>query len=297
MVASSLSASGADHEHDPTRLLSRVAVGVERRETPLRALSDPDTAEIRASKEDVREVVSRYLHVCTKDRRLPPLIARFLDLYWRPYMANLYASEGERSQAWSRALENSVKLLWSVQPKPDEKSRQRLYGLIPELFQWVHRLLDAQQMSVPDQDGFFAELAQLHAAALGARTGARNAGGGEKPGQRPPRADADRPPRSLRQAAAGERVPPQPTAVPTTLGTPRTGAQGAALDADPLVRLAVGSWVALQGERGKRVLRLEWISKGGGVYHFRDQKRGDSMCLTAARCLHLMREKAVTPLQ
>jgi len=296
-IVSSLSASGGDNEREQSRLRPR-PVDAERKEPPLRALADPDTGELRVGAETVREVVSRYLRICAKDKWLPPAIARFLDTYWRSYMANLYVSEGERSEAWSRALENTVKLVWSVQPKTDDKGRRRLYGLMPELLQWLHQVLDTLEVPVPEEDRFFAELAQLHAAALSNKVRAR-----------PPEACEQSASSAAGQATADPQVPPveQETtaggvASPAVAVRDKPAGAGANVrekppEAAPSFTLPVGSWVELQGERGKRVLRLEWVSTGGGVYHFRDQKRGDSLCLTAARCEQLMRENAVNLLK
>lgn len=294
-IASTLSDGGADKEREPSPLPSRTPVDVERKEGPVRALSEPEVTELPVSADDGRAVVSRYLGFCTKDKPLPPLIAGFLATHWRTYMANLYAGEGEQSEAWSIALQNTVKLVWSVQPKPDDRSRQRLYKLIPELFSWVHQVLDAQ-VSVAEEDRFFAELAKLHAAALNTNARAPSGGtrvDGQKSRQGPEARESPRAP----QAVADEVRPPGDS-VPETPAEPPEPAHDTKPVADSQSRLAVGSWVEFQGERAtRRVLRLEWISKGGGVYHFRDQKRDDSLCLTAARFAQLMQENAVSILK
>ena len=262
-----------------------------KKEVVARAFSDSDDEKRKAEPDVARKVVSRQLDRHTGDRPLPPLIARFLDTHWRSYMAQIYFLEGERSEAWRTALENTEDLTWSLRPKLDDESRKRLYDLLPGMFQWVHTVMKSARVAVPEEDAFFAELARLQVAALHAVQ------------HRDPRPGLGGTPQAageedlaVWQANIAENAEKLdlPRSQPERDPVPAQGNE----ESDVLENLIIGASVQLQSDRAtKRILRLEWISRGGGVYLFRDQKRGDALCLTAARCIQCLREGSVSVLR
>lgn len=255
-----------------------------KKEVVVRAFSDSDPVKHKAEPEVAREVVSRHFDRHTGDQPLPPLIARFLDTHWRSYMAKIYFLQGERSQAWRTALENTENLTWSLQPKRDDESRRRLYALLPELFQWVHSVLKSARVAVPEEDAFFAELARLQVAALHAAKHSDARPGHD--GELQPAGDESL---TLGQVGVAENAEmvDSPHSQPGREQAPAQRNQ----ESDVLRNLVIGATVQLQSDRAtKRILRLEWISRGGGVYLLRDQKRGDALCLTAARCIQCLRD-------
>jgi len=267
----------------------------QRKEAVLRVLSDLEALKRKEDEPEdepavVHEVVTHHLDLCTLGHRIPSLISGFLETHWHPYMTQLYLVEGEGSEAWRDAIENTENLIRSVQPKGDDKSRQELYDILPDLFQWVHAVLASRQVAVADEDAFFAALSRLHVDSLrcGGQRPTRSSPGAE---MAPVATDAAVAPRgNIRDQVADIADVPEPD-----LPQPEIKQVSEATDSHsepkPLRDLVVGTSVEFQSERAtKRVLRLEWISGRGGVFLFRDENRGDALCLTADRCIECLRE-------
>ena len=273
---------------DPDGREQRTAFEVSTRVSPRqkealsRALSGLDVIKRKGEPEVAEEIVSRHLDRHTNNRALPLLIARFLDTHWRSYMRQLYFMEGAASNIWKNALENTENLTWSLLPKSDDQSRQRLYGLLPDLFQWLHAVLRSQQVPDTEEDTFFAELARLQVAALHADPASVAESATDQVRERDSTGSGE-------DALTTEPVPPADA-------TPAEEAPDE--ETNPLRDLVVGRAVEFQSDRArKRILRLEWISRGGGVYLFRDQRRGDSLCLTADRCVECFRDRSLNLLR
>jgi len=255
--------------------------------------ASPDLTAIKQSSDlhVTQEVVSRLIDRYTADRQLAPLIVRFLDTHWRSYMKQLFDRVGEKSDTWRTALTNTLNLIWSLQPKKDDESRRRLYELLPELFHWIHAVLKSQQVSVPEEDVFFAELASIQVAALSSYNGSSD--NGNSAGSADPAANAH----GESDSSAGqwgnvadviaERTDSddRPTSQPGTAPTAKEMRPGS----EHLQGLVVGKYVEFHSRRTtKRVMRLEWISGNGGAYLFRDQGSGDTLFLTADRCIQCL---------
>ena len=252
------------------------------------AVGSSDTVRRRAEQETADEAVARQITRYNREWPLPPLIRQFLNTHLRAYMTQLHRREGSRSEAWRTGWQYMEKLSWSVQPKLDDESRHQLYVLLPDLFQWLHFLLKARQVSRNEEDAFFAELATLQVDALHGREGAIGeaasvAPDGPLPGVAPTMKGTGNP-------VAGQHAGDE---VGLSHRASRTGALSRAPgeESDTLDALVVGARMELRGERAsRRLLRLEWISRGGGVYFFRDQERDDALCLTADRCKQYLRD-------
>jgi len=131
-----------------------------------RVLAFLDTAKPTSEPGVATKVVARLLDQHVAKQPLPPLIVGFLEQHWRFYLVRLCVAEGEEGPGWHNAIEHTNKLLWSLQPKKDSASRKRALGLLLELFQWIHTILESQYVPISDEDTFFAGLAQLYAATL-----------------------------------------------------------------------------------------------------------------------------------
>jgi len=127
-----------------------------------------DAAQRAAEQENAKEVASRQVarHMKNPSLPLPPLIRRFLEQTWRSYLARVYDLGGEDGQGWCDAVQAMGQLVWSVLPKPNAESRQRLFALLPQLLERLHAGLESLQIDANAQDGFFTGLADLHAAAV-----------------------------------------------------------------------------------------------------------------------------------
>jgi len=260
--------------------------------------SDLNAMKQKSDVEVAHKVVSGLLARHTKKQPLPSRIVRFLGTHWRLYVQQLYLREGGQSEAWHKALKNTENLIWSLQPKRDDESRRRLYDLLPELFQWVHAVLKSQQVPVSEEDQFFADLAKMQVAALHAeREGpvAKLA-----PGAAPPEAVAGDPPANeIGDAESGIATEPEPTDETDLRPEKQEQAKSSRRpESGPLRDLVIGAYVEFKSERAaNRIMRLEWISGNAGVYMFRDQKKGDSLCLTADRCIQCLRERTAVVLR
>lgn len=112
--------------------------------------------------------VSRHIDWYVQGRRLPTLIADFLDTHWRLYTVRCCLIDGEESESYRETLNAMKDLAWSVRPKRDPLNRRRLVALIPQLYQRLHVGLESLGFGTgtTQHDVFFAELAKLHQAAL-----------------------------------------------------------------------------------------------------------------------------------
>jgi hypothetical protein len=237
-------------------------------------------------------LVSRHLEHQVNKHRVPSTIARFLDTYWRSYMTQLCVTVGEQSEAWRKALENTENLTWSLQPKRDDASRKRLYVILPGLFQWVHTVLKSQGVATEEEDLFFSGLSRLQVAALNpdkSRIAAPKPAAVEKP------AASNKVAEPSDNGEDGVAVKAETESSRRRLPVSDQKKKKHNAESDVLGNLVIGAFVALQSDRAtRRVLRLEWISRGGGVYLFRDQKRGDALCYTAERCTECLRKGSIS---
>ncbi len=253
-----------------------------------KTFSELDAPKRSADLEAAGETVSRHLDYYACKYPLPPLISHFLETHWRSHLIRLCLHEGENGEGWRRALENTEDLTWSVTPKRDAEGRKRLFAILPELFQWVHGVLKSQEVTVSDENAFFAKLAQIHAATLATDVNAVAGSTLDSVSALASEPSVDR------DGIGGDRnVDIARTTNPRSLQSET--------DAEPMVMtdelnslrgLVVGASVEFQNERAtKRVMCLEWISKGG-IYFFRDREKHDAVCITASRCIQRLRERS-----
>lgn len=116
--------------------------------------------------------ISRRIDWYVKGRGLPPLIADFLDTYWRSYAVQCFLRDGQDSESYREAVKAIKELAWSVRPQQHSLSRRRLINLIPHLYQRLHDGLVTLGLGrgTAEHDIFFAELTKLHREALNPRT-------------------------------------------------------------------------------------------------------------------------------
>ena len=284
-------------QRDYSQCLPTINLGVatSRKEGARRALAALDAATRASNPEAAKEIASHLLDQCTGGKSLPPLITGFLETRARSYLEHLYIVEGEPSAKWRNARECVEKLVWSLLPKQDKESRRRLFTLLPELFQWLHTLLKSQQVTVQEEDAFFAELAQLHAAALNAQTPSVAA----SPAGESIRFAADTKPieRHCETTAMSTETDKKNTQLPQE---PRSeqAPDATSSGSDLLSNIRIGTWVEFANERAtKRVMRVEWMSRQGSVFVFQDPRTDSSLCVTAERLDQRLRERSACTLK
>lgn len=154
---------------------SRPAIGLWNEvETPAVAAQDVAARVVtfQTPRTDISQRIERRIDWYAKNRRLPPLIADFIDTHWRSYALRCFLIEGEDSEVFREAIEAMKDLAWSVRLKKDPLSRRRLVELIPRLYQRLHVGLEFLELGVGtlEHDAFFADLVGLHKDALNPST-------------------------------------------------------------------------------------------------------------------------------
>ncbi|MCG6861957.1 MAG: DUF1631 domain-containing protein [Chromatiaceae bacterium] len=246
--------------------------------------SAPATLEAAKQSSDIEtanEIVSRLLGAQIVEHPLPPIVARFITTHCRFYLIDLYFAEGDHGQNWRNALEETEKLIWSLQPKQDKDDRKRLFALLPDLFQWVHTVLKSQRLTATDEDAFFAELARLHAVAL--RPQEQSIGASRSSEVIDFSASAKPIETQNDSAATNDSVTQREALLPQKSRKdepPKIDNGGS----DQLSNLRIGSWVEFSNERSTtRVMRLKWISGQKSALLFADHHTEGELFVTAKR--------------
>lgn len=97
---------------------------------------------------------------------LPDPVENFIKEQWTSLLVVTHFKEGENSQEWSFAVKSLDALIWSIQPKESDESRDKLTKLKPSL---IKRLKEgAQRISMPSNeiDRFLNALSSLHELAM-----------------------------------------------------------------------------------------------------------------------------------
>jgi len=110
-------------------------------------------AEARIAK--ARDMVRHVMHERLDGRELPVEITTFLIEDWQQVLQRVHLKHGKDSQEWLEAVQTVDDLVWSVQPHSDEKSRQRLQRLLPDL---ERRLTNGMEQTQSSADAAQARL-------------------------------------------------------------------------------------------------------------------------------------------
>lgn len=91
-----------------------------------------DAEEGRARHEMAREKVATLLAGLMDSYELPDKALAIVQQPWRKYLEWLFLREGETSASWQRATDLTIRLAWSLDPKPvEETTRDDLLKAIP----------------------------------------------------------------------------------------------------------------------------------------------------------------------
>lgn len=213
--------------------------------TDARAESLADQLTAREIDEIAHGVAADTVAPHLADETLPAVLRDLLAGPWTTLLAEAAREGGETGDAWVEAVETMDELIWSVRPKTDADERQRLVHRLPGLIRRLRAGLERAGLPEAERATFFAELVQLHAAAV------KN---GMQPGAGGTAALPPRPP-----APAGDFLPPD----------------------DGLDELERGDWVELRTEGNRRsIVRLTWISPARTMFLFANRQGVRAVALT-----------------
>lgn len=220
-------------------LATLAAERLARLETRCAALLPRAEAEVR--REHSRSRAGRAIRaLCAGE--IPAPVRTFLEQLWVRVLAAVHQQNGEKSEAWFRALSIANQLVDSVQPKLDATARQRLSSGLPELIASLRAGLDFIGAPAQLREHAFQSFVACHAAAMRGKT---------LPPAHPVRLEVANAPRIEAQADqpgfSVVRLPPD--------------LSGDGPAPEWISRLEVGAWLqlTLPGRAAQR-LRIQWCS-------------------------------------
>lgn len=223
------------------------------READARAAKLTERLKERERLELARELAQKAIAAKIGDTELPDVVREFVGTCWLKVLAQAALEGGEEGPRWRETVETLDELVWSVLPKQGADSRQKMVQRLPPLLRAVKVGMQTAGLDEAAQNGFFAQLVQLHAAALKAGMAQSDAA--------PARAQA------RRAAPPADSVDPTPES----------------LELDLLSR---GSWIELRDEAGPpRRVRLTWISPARTMYLFANRQGQRALALTRSELL------------
>lgn len=221
-------------------------------------------------------------------RRVPNLVADFLNRHWRLVMVRIFLDSGDTGQEWEDAVRAMDDLLWSVEPKQAAEDRRRFLGALPDLLKRLRAGLQAVDME-DAWDPFFSQLIRLHVGAI-QREAVSDLPRFEPVSHSSSSSHSSSTTDTTVGRDSGSQDLSPGSAAPTSddVTAPGPAAVGEAeVSGDPYLRLAqsleVGAWVELESQRGTRkTLRLNWVSEFRGVYLFTNRQGENALTLAAS---------------
>lgn len=120
----------------------------------------------KARSEFARTRVQTVLNEKVAGKSLPKVVITLLEEAWSNVLFLIYLKEGDEQKKWHDALRVVDELLWSVEPMSDQKSRQRLLKLVPNLLKNLRSGLTKIGYNPFDMNQLFADLETIHLAQL-----------------------------------------------------------------------------------------------------------------------------------
>lgn len=199
----------------------------------------------------------------------PEDILGFLRQHWTRLLTGIFMAKGNQHADWLAGWDAVNALLWSLAPKSSRSETEKMLHMLPTLLARLHEGCAALSMPLPERDRLFERLAMMHAAVARAGLRCRNV---------PEIAMTH-----LAMAAASDDAvdlaalnPPKNIAIEfapaPVASTPM-----------PMPKLKIGDRVRFRLHDQTRILYLNWISPGGGMYLFGNEQGLDAMTLTRAR--------------
>jgi hypothetical protein len=198
----------------------------------------------------------------------PDEVRGFLLQRWTRLLAEISVSRGEAHSDWAAGWDTVHALLWSLAPKQGPEDALRLLQLLPLLVERLQDGCEALQMDAVERDGFFANLAMLHAAIVR---------GGLHPGAVPPPFAEHLDAPGSAPMSAYTSTPPEPS--------PRALDDSASSDVDGIISaLQPGSRLCfIDDSDSETELILQWVSPMRGMFLFTDAKGYEAVSLTRAK--------------
>src|SRR5262249_41242175 len=97
---------------------------------------------------------------------LPQFVVDFLAKQWLKLLLLVHVKEGAESPVWKRAVDAMDHLVWSIEPRHTPEQRRKVVAVIPGLVRQLAVGMKAAGVSEEERSKFFAELMQLHRAAI-----------------------------------------------------------------------------------------------------------------------------------
>lgn len=232
-----------------------------------------DAEDGKAKAELARRLVKDELKKICAGRELPQVVSKILHEAWANVMFIHCLREGVESQAWRDCCTSARQLVWSVSSAVDDKSRQQLVKLVPELLRRLRIGLDSISFSPFETAQLLKQLQAVHLLRL--RADHQEAAAAPEPASPPPKVTA--------QGADNELGAADSALTPTL--TPAAPANSAfVLLAEPEVavvpapdsqhlslvgNLTQGTWFEMQGDNGTRYrCRLAAVIRAANKYIF-----------------------------
>ena len=260
------------------------ANGWQRAAAVLQQVEQREVADVQAL-EQIRAAVA--------DIELPPDLTEFLLDPWRCVLVDgvVRQIEPEVLDGYRRALTD---LVWSVQPKVTPEERQSLVRMLPDLLKRLRAGLLLIAMPVPEQEAFFAQLMQMHSAAVkvGVRSqmqdiAFRNFESRVEKIKIDPKAEPKTPVQIAPETLiASVKTAPVPVAVagdatePPRQRLPRPARMTRDYIDTMMQSMNKGVWVEVV--RGAQVIqmRLRWVSPHRSMYLFTDRQGKEALTYT-----------------
>jgi len=226
------------------------------RQADARAATLTERLKQRERLELARAVAQNAIAVHLANADIPEVVRGFIGATWLKALAQAVLEGGEDGAQWRDAVATLEELVWSVLPKQGAEARQKMVQRLPPLLRSVKAGMQTAGIDDDAQKAFFAELVQLHAAALKA---------GMSQAETPVTAARQREQREAAASAAANDPTPE------------------SLELDLLGR---GSWIELKDEAGQpRRVRLTWISPARTMYLFANRQGQRALALTRTELL------------
>jgi serine/threonine protein phosphatase PrpC len=97
---------------------------------------------------------------------VPAPVVAFLRTHWRHLLGERLFRDGEQGARWREGVQTMDQLLWSITPKPDSASRDRLLAMLPFLLEQLKAGMRELGLSSDVREPFLRALSELHLCAL-----------------------------------------------------------------------------------------------------------------------------------
>ncbi len=126
-----------------------------------------DAADGKAKSAQARQLVQDTLDEKLANTRVPEVVEQLLREAWSNVMFLAYVRAGTDSDAWQDALGTAEQLLWSVADGVEDRSREQLLTVLPDLLRKLREGLTQISYDPFKMNALFTDLEQVHLRILG----------------------------------------------------------------------------------------------------------------------------------